>query len=138
LIPNSGDTLTGIVTISWSTAIDSWGHDVVYSLSYFKGTGSTSSNWVEIVNGLTDTSWDWDTTALENGEYSLRLEISSDGLVHDVILDGLVAVDNQVETTTFGKDDSGSSFIPFNTIPIAILGLMMSVIIVRKRSIHSK
>ncbi|MHA2099110.1 MAG: right-handed parallel beta-helix repeat-containing protein [Candidatus Kariarchaeaceae archaeon] len=144
LTPNSGDTLTGTVTISWTAAIESWGHGVAYSLKYFKGTASVSSTWIDIVNGLTDTSWDWDTTALENGQYSLRIEASSDsevasgGLVNGVTLDGVVTVENQVESSTSDEEDSGSSFISFNIMNIGILSLLMSAVLVRKRKVNSR
>ncbi|UCE12180.1 MAG: right-handed parallel beta-helix repeat-containing protein [Candidatus Heimdallarchaeota archaeon] len=59
--PNGGETLSGVVTIQWEAATDSWGHAVTYSVYYSTDAGNT---WVQLVSGYSSTSYTWNTTVL--------------------------------------------------------------------------
>ncbi len=63
--PNGSSPITGTVTISWTTALDSEAHDIVYNAYYT--TSLFGGDWKLIDDGLTSTSCEWDSLVLLNG-----------------------------------------------------------------------
>ncbi len=124
LTPEVDDVLKGTITISWTPVFDSWEHEVSYNLHYFKGIVDGNTIWEPLVSDLNVASYEWDTTSLEDGSYSLRIEVFSDTLGEDVVFGGSLKISNSPNV---------DSFVPFNTLNIAFLGLITAIILVRKR-----
>ena len=64
IAPNGGEIIDGMFLISWTTSIDSWEHEVNYTISYSYDGGST---WYEIASDFEGTFISWDTTELPEG-----------------------------------------------------------------------
>jgi parallel beta-helix repeat protein len=97
--PNGGETLSGDTIISWTGAVDVWGHDVTYSIYYSSDGGTT---WTPLETGLTATSYDWDTTTVNDGSnYLIKVAATcSEGLTNEDISDGVFTIQNIEPTTT--------------------------------------
>jgi len=87
--PASGQILTGVVTITGTSAVDG---SVAADLS-FAYAGDTTGTWFPVasVQLVTDgVLAEWDTTAITDGDYSLRLRVTlADGTVLDVLVSDL-------------------------------------------------
>jgi len=55
------------ITITWKESIDSWGYKVTYNIQFSFDNGTT---WDELVWGLDETSYTYDTTAIFEGKYN--------------------------------------------------------------------
>ena len=75
IYPNGGEMLFGIVIIEWEPANDSLGHTVTYSLYYSENNGNS---WTSLAEGLTTTSYNWDTTTVPEGPSYLIKVIADD------------------------------------------------------------
>ncbi|MHA2028249.1 MAG: lectin-like protein, partial [Candidatus Kariarchaeaceae archaeon] len=64
IYPNGGETLQDIVTIDWSSAIDSLDHTVRYEVQYSIDNGI---NWKTIDTWFYESNYEWDTTELDDG-----------------------------------------------------------------------
>lgn len=93
---NPSGTQTGTISLSWDEATDTWGHELVYDVYYSSDDGTT---WKLLVNDLTDTSFDWDTTTVENGNYLIKV-VAKDVDGSSVEAFSLVFVVENVEETT--------------------------------------
>jgi parallel beta-helix repeat protein len=90
IFPAGGETLSGIVDISWTASVDSWGYSVAYNVSYSADGGST---WIQLALDLEATSLSWDTKLVSDGSnYLLKLVAISSDL-------------NTSSTTTFAIDN---------------------------------
>jgi len=70
LYPNSGEIVSGIVEISWTSE----GFEPAtlnYSLLLWN---ESSGVWIPIVNDITETEYLWDTTTINDGQYRIRVE----------------------------------------------------------------
>ncbi|MFX0062997.1 MAG: CARDB domain-containing protein, partial [Candidatus Hermodarchaeota archaeon] len=93
--PNGGETLSGTVTITW-TAADPDGDSLTFTVYYWDG-----STWVELANGLTTTSYDWDTTTVPDGSnYEIRVRASDGIFTAGDESDAPFTIDNAPSTTT--------------------------------------
>lgn len=71
-------TLNDTITLNWTNAIDSYGHQVYYSLYYSKDQGD---NWQLFVSDLINRSYEWDTQQVsDDSNYLIKVvaECSSD------------------------------------------------------------
>jgi len=69
--PNGGEILSGIITIQWIMANDSWDHNITYTLYYSSDNGSS---WNLLQTNLTVTSYTWDTNTVADGsEYLIQV-----------------------------------------------------------------
>ncbi|MFX0209735.1 MAG: right-handed parallel beta-helix repeat-containing protein [Candidatus Hodarchaeota archaeon] len=77
--PNGGEILSDMITIQWTPSIDSWDHNVRYTLYYSKDGGTT---WILLQADLTKTSYEWDTNTVPDGtEYLIHVVVNcSEGL----------------------------------------------------------
>ena len=93
LYPNGGEILSDIITIQWTTSIDSWDHNVSYTLFYSEDGGTT---WILLQTDLTDTSYDWDTNTVADGTNYLIYVVAncSEGLVSSDYSNGLISIEN--------------------------------------------
>jgi hypothetical protein len=73
LNPLGGEIVQETIRIIW-IATDADGDNLTYCIEYFD-----NENWFEIVSGLTETFYDWDTTHFSDGEYFLRVK-ATDGI----------------------------------------------------------
>jgi hypothetical protein len=75
--PSGGETLSGEVTISWVTSVDTWDYNVMYNVSYSIDGGTT---WTLLKADLTGTIFIWDTNTVPDGSnYILKIEAISSG-----------------------------------------------------------
>ncbi|MFX1283808.1 MAG: nitrous oxide reductase family maturation protein NosD [Promethearchaeota archaeon] len=82
--PLGGEILSGKITISWATSVDTWGYDVKYDVSYSTDGGTT---WTLLGTDLTGTSFVWDTKTVPDGSnYILKIEASSSGEMNAVFV----------------------------------------------------
>ncbi|MFX0016623.1 MAG: right-handed parallel beta-helix repeat-containing protein [Candidatus Hermodarchaeota archaeon] len=104
--PSQDDTLTAQIDISWIPVMDTWNHEVCYSLYYSADNGTT---WIQLGTELTTTSYSWDTTIVTDGtEYLIKVNAScTDGLVVEDILEGTFNVHNEISTPTISSPKSG-------------------------------
>ena len=86
LAPNGGEVVNDSTLISWTESIDSWDYDLSYSIE-ISSDGDTI--WQELVSGLEETSYLWDTVNVPKGTYLVRINASSeDGLISSDESDG--------------------------------------------------
>ncbi|MFX1548161.1 MAG: NosD domain-containing protein [Promethearchaeota archaeon] len=94
LYPNGGETLSDMVTIQWTSAIDSWDHNVNYTLYYSKDGGTT---WILLQADLIETSYEWDTNTVADGtEYLIYVVANcSEGLYSSDYSNNQFVIENQ-------------------------------------------
>ncbi len=69
--PKGGETLSGKVVIEWEKAVDIYGHEITYSVSYSADSGVS---WVLLASDLPDTSYSWATTSVSDGSnYMIKI-----------------------------------------------------------------
>ena len=74
IYPTGGESLSGIVTVQWTAAVDSHNHQINYFLDYFLNEGN---NWIPLFSGsTTKTTYQWDTTKFPNGD-KYRIKVKS-------------------------------------------------------------
>ncbi|MFX1548682.1 MAG: fibronectin type III domain-containing protein, partial [Promethearchaeota archaeon] len=145
LSPIGGEAYFGRVTIQWSRAEDIFTHNVTYTVSYSADNGSS---WVNLATNLTNTTFVWDSTTVEDGEqYLIRVNAScSEGSWHTVTSNDTFTIDNVPPSKTSSTTPSPSSTdsdTPLNLLPlIQVIGLgsifvfvVSLVIIIRKRQL---
>lgn len=121
--PNGGELLSGIVTVTWGA----YGLDdasTTFDLSYSDDLGNT---WFPFIDGLTGTSYDWDTSMVTKSyEFNYLLKI--------IGMDGQIMVEDISDDTftikkwsTSGREtlsSSGMTLVPlFSAIIILFLRL---------------
>jgi len=75
--PNGGEQINGTYEIQWE-ASDPDGDVLTYTLSYSPDNGQT---WMELVSGLRELSYSWDTSELQPGDkYLISVEVSDGNL----------------------------------------------------------
>jgi parallel beta-helix repeat protein len=92
--PNGGETLSDIITIQWTSSIDSWDHNVSYTLYYSKDNGTT---WILLQADLTKTSYEWDTNTVADGtEFFIYVVTNcSEGLLSSDYSNSQFLIENQ-------------------------------------------
>lgn len=97
--PNGGETVSGIVTVTWSAAIDSQSLPVTYDLYYSWDGGSS---WTMIAGDIVGTSYNWEIYGLSDiYSYTIKIEAKSTGLTAVDESDGVFYVDStSVHTLT--------------------------------------
>lgn len=69
--PRGGEVLSGLVTIQWTPARDSWGFQTTYSLYYSSDSGIS---WNLIATDIASISYAWDTTTVPDGSnYKIKV-----------------------------------------------------------------
>ena len=126
LSPNGGETVNGVITITWSEVTDNMNHDVKYSVYYSTNNGS---KWILITANTTEISVAWDTNNANNGLNNLIkvVALCSEGLTIDDVSDNVFKINNFDESTTISGTSGGStssstsSGLPDNTVIIIII-----------------
>ena len=99
LSPNTHETYNGTIEIVWTPAIDFSGHVVDYSIFY----SSSGDMWDLLVEDLTTTTYDWDTSTVpEDGDYQIKIvaECSNGLSVEDVSDERFTIQNNPVKTAS--------------------------------------
>jgi parallel beta-helix repeat protein len=139
--PTGGETLSGVVHISWINPHDSFDHSLNFSL-YLSVDGGNS--WNELITGLSTIYYDWDTINTPNStNYLIKIAATcSDGLSVETTSDPFTIYNEPVQTTIidpFSFPTTTSSIPPVEESPdvlvrISILvGIVGSLVIVMKR-----
>ncbi len=91
--PNGGEILSGMITIQWAMSIDSWDHNISYTLFYSSDNGFS---WNLLQTGLSVTTYDWDTNTVADGsEYLIQVIANcSEGLITTDFSDGPFLIEN--------------------------------------------
>ncbi|MHA2227109.1 MAG: right-handed parallel beta-helix repeat-containing protein [Candidatus Hodarchaeales archaeon] len=97
--PNGGETISGIKSIQWTAATDSWGHPVSYTVAYSVDGGNI---WINLIIAYTSISFDWDTTTVTDGaNYLIRIIAICDiGLSAEDTSDSTFTISNVATTPT--------------------------------------
>jgi parallel beta-helix repeat protein len=106
--PNGGEIWKDTKTVTW-TANDNNGDSLTYTLKYSDDNGG---NWYSIDNGITQTSYNWDTTTAGMGfgfDFLIKV-IASDGLLTGQDTSDLkFELDNPPNTVWIDDDYTSSS-----------------------------
>ncbi|MFX1253693.1 MAG: hypothetical protein ACFFCZ_18925 [Promethearchaeota archaeon] len=95
--PNGGETISGTTTVSW-TASDPNKDDFTVDIAYSTNGGSS---WTTIVTGLTNTSFNWDSSSSsDSDQYLIRVEGTDYELTGQDESDAVFQVDNNGPTIT--------------------------------------
>lgn len=110
LFPNGGEILQGEVTIQWTEAIDSMGHDIDYNLLYSLDGGN---NWNPIIFDLTSTSYNWNTLTVADSNNALIKVVAncSEGAVSEDISDYPFTIRNHILTAPILNSPNGGEVI---------------------------
>lgn len=113
-------SLRDTVEIQWKGSSDNFGHSITYSVFYSANDGTS---WPTIASGVTETSYDWDVTNLDNGtEILLRVEAKDDlGFISVAVSDSTFVIENpdSISTTT----TTTTKITPAWTIHLILLSL---------------
>jgi hypothetical protein len=123
IVPYELVTVTGITSIQW---LESYGcSGVTYSLYY----SEDEIFWTELASGLTDTSYEWNTTTMPNNPYVLKVIAScpKGEPVEAYSNDWLDIYNEDIPTDT---DDNGG-ISPSWTFLIAVFAVL-SVIVAKR------
>ncbi len=69
--PVGGETISGVVNVTWDAAIDTANHPIAYNLYYSVDDGKT---WIAIAESISDVFFLWNTQTLSDGIYMVKLE----------------------------------------------------------------
>ncbi|MFX0208315.1 MAG: hypothetical protein ACFFDT_20190 [Candidatus Hodarchaeota archaeon] len=117
--PNGGESLSETETLSW-TASDADGDSLTYSVYYSADNGTS---WAFLISGLTNTSIDWDTTTVPDGE---------DYLIKVVVSDGTLTAEDQSDEV-FTIDNAGINWALYGAIGAAVFFALLAIIILIKK-----
>ncbi|UCG01535.1 MAG: right-handed parallel beta-helix repeat-containing protein [Candidatus Heimdallarchaeota archaeon] len=113
--PTEDTILTGQAEITWIPVVDTWFHEVNYSVYYSVDNATT---WVQIVSGITTTTDTWDTTTVTDGtNYLIKVKAScTEGLIVETTLDGPFMVHNGLSLPTISSPNGGETLTGTATI----------------------
>lgn len=77
IYPTGGEIIKDSATIIWNSCFDSMGFDVYY---YIYKSSDGGNNWVELVTGLTNNQYEWNTVNEPKGaNYRIKISANSTG-----------------------------------------------------------
>ena len=93
--PINENSLSNIVTIQWTPAIDNCFYLITYNVSYSADGGST---WTLLTSEQNITSFSWNTSTVDNGDnFKIKIvAISSGGLVNSTISNDTFTIYNKL------------------------------------------
>lgn len=98
MAPSDNGPFDANLLIDWEEAVDSWSWTVSYSIQY-SSTGGYS--WNDLASGLTDTSYQWDISQLdEDDTYLVKVIASADGGVTSESTSVLFSIQHETTSTT--------------------------------------
>lgn len=129
--PNGGEELSGVITILWTEANDSWFHEVTYSLYYSSDNGI---NWILISTSISSHSFLWDTNNANDGSTLIKVVVKcSEGLTSEDTSDQPFNIKNNEESTTISSSSATSSSSTSTSSPDGsgdIIGPIIIIIII--------
>ena len=97
LSPNGGEAWKGIQSIMW-TATDPQADPLIYTVYYSPNGGTT---WTQLATGLTEPSYQWDTTkVMDGGNNLIKVEANDGEYIRQDISDATFEIANVPITTT--------------------------------------
>ena len=147
-VPAAGSNNTGDITISWEGS-DQDGDQITYKLMY----SLDGANWklVPSASGLVDTTFVWNTSGMETGDYRLKViatESTTSGLTDEREIDafhiyvppaddgGEPTGGEPIEPADTNEDDSNTALIVVVLLVllllIAVMGLL-GILVIKKR-----
>lgn len=97
--PNGGERVRGTYEVRWE-ANDPDGDALTFTISYSPNGGQT---WTQIASGVTGTSYQWDTSAVQVGaNYLIKVEASDGTFTADDRSDAPFIIEREPETETEG------------------------------------
>ncbi|MEM4248177.1 MAG: hypothetical protein QXH80_02835, partial [Candidatus Nanoarchaeia archaeon] len=98
LSPAPGDIISGTVQIQWSDVYDEEGDSLQYNITLLNPDYSENATIVTNYGNASTTSYDWDTTVFQDGNYSLKVVVfeneTAEGLSSYSIITGAFSIDN--------------------------------------------
>jgi len=101
--PVAGTTVSGVIEVTWTVAIDSLGCAVTYTVYYSDNNGSS---WSLLIEDLETTNYTWNTAVLDDGgDYLIKVKANAvapvtGSLSVEGLVDGVFTINNTVITTT--------------------------------------
>jgi hypothetical protein len=112
--PNGGETLNGTITISWT--MDDFDFDDLFVEVFV--SPDDGGSWLPIATGLTNTSIQWNTATVYNGDqYRIRVVVEDGQVMSEDISDNTFTISNPIVP-----------FLP--PILLWLIGLIVIIIIV--------
>ncbi|MFX1542405.1 MAG: right-handed parallel beta-helix repeat-containing protein [Promethearchaeota archaeon] len=114
--------------IGWDAVADSWGWSVSYSLQY-SSTGGY--DWNDLASGLTDTTYQWDISQLEeDNTYVVKIIASADGGLSSEAISVLFSIQHVTTTTTPTTPTGGPDLTPLLVGGVGITSAVVAIIVV--------
>ncbi len=111
--------LRGTSTIEWESSIDSAGDDITYSISIRSRNVMGEQNWTLAGEGITSSSYDWDTTSVYKGEFQIRIVASCPSGIRTNSIYQEIYIDNSPPVLS-GFSSPGWSFLTIISIALVI------------------
>lgn len=123
IYPIGEEVVNGILTIIW-TASDPNEDNLTFSIYYWNST-----EWILIETDLTNTSYNWDTTTVVDGEfYKISVHASDGNLASTAQSNNEFTIKNTEESETSSQSDTSSSKISQPTPGFEVFILIVSLL----------
>ena len=130
ICPNGGERVHGTFEIQWS-ANDPDGGVLTFTLSY---SSNAEQKWTQIANGVTGTSFQWDTSGVQVGEnYLVKIEATDGRLTAEDRSDYKFTVEREASIETSME----TFFVPSFKV-IEVLGALLVLLGLLKRNKRRK
>ncbi|MBU0585950.1 DUF11 domain-containing protein, partial [Candidatus Micrarchaeota archaeon] len=104
LAPPVNEIISGIYTIVWSGVVDPDGDSLLFNITLLNPDGSDNETIISDYGNASSTSYEWNTSLFEDGEYSLRVTVyeneTPEELSNSYILPGTFFINNNAPTVT--------------------------------------
>jgi len=100
IVPTPGMVLSGATNISWSGVFDLENDTLLFNITLLNPDGSDNSTIVSDYGNASSTDYLWNTTAYQDGEYSVRVTVyeneTAEGLGNSYVVPGTFFINNNV------------------------------------------
>lgn len=125
LFPTGDETLNETITIRWTTAFDSFDHQLSYSVYYVSNPDfSVDMSWIELATDLRTTSYEWDTSSIEVSSMTLIRVVAN-------CSEGMSAMDENSNTFRIDNQHIQKDGVPGFTIPSFLLVMIITVFMLK-------
>lgn len=136
LSPKGGGLYSGTIHITWLPVVDSFSHEITYTLFYSDDAGKT---WILMTIVQNVNSYTWQTTSLPDGkDYLIKVVANcSEGLISEFIILDEFSINNSLINSTFQSADKSNQSIQVTiefSLVIFIVALTYSSYLNRKRN----
>jgi len=112
--------LRGTTTIEWEPSIDSAGDDIAYSIYIRSWTPMGENNWTLVAEGITPSSYDWDTTSVYKGQFQIRIVASCPNGIQTNSIYQEIYINNSPPVLS-GFSSPGWSFLTIISIALVMI-----------------